>query len=64
LGAIAYLPGFQQQQHFLVPAINLDLDPGLEINLGFGFGMTQCQQRRLHQVDFRLDVLMRIHSSR
>jgi len=42
IGAIAYLPGVQQQQHFLVPAINLDLDPRLEINLGVGFGLTRA----------------------
>jgi hypothetical protein len=42
MGAIAYLPGVQEQQHFLVPAINLDLDPRLEINLGVGFGLTRA----------------------
>ena len=42
MGAIAYLPGLQQQQHFLVPAVNLDLDPRLEINLGVGFGLTRA----------------------
>jgi hypothetical protein len=42
MGAIAYLPGVQQQQHFLVPALNLDLDPRLEINLGVGFGLTRA----------------------
>lgn len=42
MGAIAYLPNVQQQQHFLVPALNLELDPRLEINLGVGFGLTRA----------------------
>ena len=34
MGAIEHFPSIQIQQHFLVPALNLDLDPRLEINLG------------------------------
>lgn len=42
MGAIAHLPAVQRQQHFLVPALNLDLDPRLEINLGVGLGVTNA----------------------
>jgi len=42
MGAIEHFPSIQIQQHFLVPAINLDLDPRLEINLGVGFGLTRA----------------------
>jgi len=42
MGALAHLPGLQYQQHFLVPAVNLELDPRLEINLGVGFGLTRA----------------------
>jgi hypothetical protein len=42
MGAITALPGVQYQQHFLVPALNLDIDPRLEVNLGVGFGLTRA----------------------
>ncbi len=42
MGAIEQLPALQSQQHFIVPAVNLDLDPRLEINLGVGFGLTRA----------------------
>jgi hypothetical protein len=42
MGALAHLPDVQYQQHFLVPAVNLELDPRLEINLGVGFGLTRA----------------------
>jgi hypothetical protein len=42
MGAIQQLPALQSQQHFIVPAVNLDLDPRLEINLGAGFGLTRA----------------------
>jgi hypothetical protein len=41
MGAVAYLPSVQQQQHFLVPALNLYLAPQLEVNAGAGFGLTR-----------------------
>jgi hypothetical protein len=42
MGAIEQLPALQSQQHFIVPAVNHDLDPRLEINLGVGFGLTRA----------------------
>ena len=42
IGALEHLPSIQQQQHFLVPAANLELNPRLEINLGVGFGLTRA----------------------
>ena len=42
MGALEQLPSIQRQQHFIVPAVNLDLDPRLEINLGVGFGLTRA----------------------
>ena len=42
MGAIRSIPGVQSQQHFIVPCINLDLDPRLELNLGVGVGLTRA----------------------
>ncbi len=42
MGALQYLPGVQKQQHFIVPAANLELNPRLEVNLGVGFGLTRA----------------------
>jgi len=42
MGALEQLPSIQRQQHFIAPAVNLDLDPRLEINLGVGFGLTRA----------------------
>jgi hypothetical protein len=42
MGAIQYLPSVQQQQHFLVPAMNLYLIPQLEVNAEVGFGLTRA----------------------
>jgi hypothetical protein len=42
MGPISPLAGVQSQQHFLVPTVNLDLDPRLEINFGVGFGVTRA----------------------
>jgi hypothetical protein len=42
MGAIEYLPSVQDQQHFLVPTINLFLVPQLEVNAGVGFGLTRA----------------------
>jgi hypothetical protein len=41
MGSIQPLASIQKQQHFLVPALNLDIDPRLEVNLGIGFGLTR-----------------------
>ena len=32
----------QRQQHFIVPALNLNLLPRLELNLGVGIGLTRA----------------------
>lgn len=42
MGAIQHFPGVQNQQHFIVPAINLPLIKRLELNLGVGFGLTRA----------------------
>jgi len=41
MGPVQSLPGVQRQQHFVVPALNFDLMPRLELNLGVGFGVTR-----------------------
>ncbi len=42
MGPIAKLPAVERQQHFIVPAVDLHLDPRLELNLGVGFGLTRA----------------------
>lgn len=42
MGPISSLPGVQHQQHFIVPALNFDFLPQLELNLGVGIGMTRA----------------------
>lgn len=42
LGPLQVLPGAQRQQHFVVPALNLDLVENLELNLGVGIGVTRA----------------------
>ena len=44
MGPVKSLPGVQRQQHFVVPALNFDLLPRLELNLGVGFGVTRESQ--------------------
>lgn len=41
MGAIADLPPAQEQQHFVVPTINLFLLPQMELNAGIGWGLTR-----------------------
>jgi len=41
MGPLQALPGAQAQQHFLVPTLNLDVLPQLELNLGVGLGITR-----------------------
>jgi len=41
MGALRAIPGVQRQQHFIVPAANLDVVDNLELNLGVGFGVTR-----------------------
>jgi hypothetical protein len=43
LGAsLEELPGVKNQQHFIVPALNIPFIPRLELNLGVGFGLTRA----------------------
>jgi len=42
MGAIRSLTGVQNQQQFIVPTLNFDFIPQLELNLGVGFGMTRA----------------------
>jgi hypothetical protein len=42
LGPIESLPSVQNQQHFVVPAINLNLAEDLELNFGVGVGLTRA----------------------
>jgi hypothetical protein len=41
MGPISDLPGAQRQQHFIVPTLNFDFLPQLELNLGVGEGLTR-----------------------
>jgi len=41
MGALQSIPGVQRQQHFVVPALNFNFIPQLELNLGVGFGITR-----------------------
>jgi hypothetical protein len=36
------LPKIQDQQHFIVPALDFYVIPQLELNLGVGFGLTRA----------------------
>ncbi len=42
MGSIQPLAKVQEQQHFIVPALNFDFLPQLELNLGVGIGVTQA----------------------
>ncbi len=42
MGPIQPLAKVQEQQHFVVPALNFDLLPQLELNLGVGIGVTRA----------------------
>jgi hypothetical protein len=42
MGPIQPLAKVQEQQHFVVPALNFDLIPRLELNLGVGIGVTRA----------------------
>src|SRR6516225_2336460 len=42
MGAVEHLPSIQQQQHFLVPTINLFIVPQMEVNAGVGYGLTRA----------------------
>jgi hypothetical protein len=41
MGPVTELPSIQQQQHFLVPALNLFVLPQMELNAGMGWGLTR-----------------------
>lgn len=42
MGSIQPLPKVQEQQHFIVPTLNFDFLPQLELNLGVGVGVTRA----------------------
>jgi hypothetical protein len=42
MGPIQPLASLQDQQHFIVPALNFDLLPQLELNFGVGIGLTDA----------------------
>jgi hypothetical protein len=42
MGPIAEMPSVQEQQHFIVPALNFFVLPRLELNLGVGVGLTRA----------------------
>jgi len=42
MGSIQPLAKVQEQQHFIVPALNFDLLPQLELNFGVGIGLTRA----------------------
>jgi hypothetical protein len=42
MGPVSSLPGVQHQQHFIVPTLNFDFLPELELNLGVGIGLTRA----------------------
>jgi hypothetical protein len=42
MGSIQPLAKAQEQQHFIVPALNFDFLPQLELNLGVGIGVTRA----------------------
>ena len=42
MGAVRELPKVQDQQHFIVPTLNFDFLPQLELNIGVGIGMTRA----------------------
>jgi hypothetical protein len=42
MGALEAMPGVQKQQHFVVPAANLNIIDRLELNFGVGFGLTRA----------------------
>ncbi len=49
-GALGPVSGFDpaaRQEHQLYPALNLDLSPNFEFNLGVGFGLTDAGDRRI-----------------
>jgi hypothetical protein len=46
IGPLAHLPSVEDQQHFLVPSINLHLAPQLEFNAGYGVGLTNASLGR------------------
>jgi hypothetical protein len=42
MGAVSHLPAVQEQQHFLVPTLNLFILPQMELNAGIGYGLTHA----------------------
>ena len=42
MGSLRELPKLQDQQHFIVPTLNFDFLPQLELNIGVGIGLTRA----------------------
>jgi hypothetical protein len=45
LGTLNRLDSFQQQQHSLYAAVDLNLGPDWELNFGVGWGLTESTDR-------------------
>lgn len=63
MGPIAYLPNVQEQQHFLVPTLNLFVVPQMELNAGVGWGLTHASNgvflKAIFGWDFEVGRLLR-----
>lgn len=42
MGPLQVLPGVQQQEHFIVPALNFHFISRMELNVGMGIGLTRA----------------------
>lgn len=63
MGPVTYLPSVQNQQHFLVPTLNLYVVPQMELNAGVGFGLTRASNgvflKAIFGWDFEVGRLLR-----
>jgi hypothetical protein len=63
MGAITHTPSVQQQQHFLVPTLNFDVIPQMELNAGVGWGLTRASNgiflKAIFGWDFEVGRLLR-----
>ena len=63
MGPIEYLPSVQEQQHFLVPTLNLFVVPQMELNAGVGWGLTRASNgiflKAIFGWDFEVGRLLR-----
>jgi len=47
LGPVRHFLPLSHQQHFIVPVLNFDLLPQLELNIGVGIGTTEASRGTL-----------------